>query len=80
MGQSIKRLSCRSRTYPPGNQGNPKLGHAEDNEPVEEGQAGDDGDDDQPEPDENVDPTKIERCVVETNHCCCVMFSTCLTL
>ena len=42
-------------TYPPGNQGNPELGHAEDNEPVEEGQAGDDGDDDQPEPDEDVD-------------------------
>ena len=42
-------------TYPPGDEWDPELWHAEDDEPVDERESGDDGDDDQPEPDEDVD-------------------------
>ena len=41
--------------YPPGDENDPELGHGEDDEPVDEGQSWYDGDDDQPEPDEDVD-------------------------
>ena len=41
--------------YPPGDENDPELGHGEDDDPVDECQPWDDGDDDQPEPDEDVD-------------------------
>jgi hypothetical protein len=41
--------------YPPCDERDPEFGHAQNNESVDEGKAGDNGDDDQPEPDEDVD-------------------------
>ena len=41
--------------YRPGDEGDPEFRHAENNGSVDEGKSGDDGDDDQPEPDEDVD-------------------------
>ncbi len=41
--------------YRPGDEGDTEFRHAENNGSVDEGKSGDDGDDDQPEPDEDVD-------------------------